>query len=286
MDTAWDLGIHDYTAVWFFQQVGREVRAIDYYETGGVGLSSVVREGLASKPYVYGTHHLPHDVMVRELGTGKSRVEMLQGLGFATRVLGAAPVEDGIETVRRYLPRCWIDERRCAAGLEALRAYRARTDETGGGMAPGRSAGAPARIQARTTATSRGDSFRALSGGISPCAIRSNKRLASGSDGSTAGPLSPPRSIPETVRRSSPALGESPPWQLTHWVARIGQMSRSKPGGRSCPAPRTLQANERPHSRDNASRRAGAPFIVSVRWREIHGDISRRSRPSITQARA
>ena len=46
VDTAWDLGIDDYTAVWFFQQAGREVRVVDYFETSGEGLSSVVRRAL------------------------------------------------------------------------------------------------------------------------------------------------------------------------------------------------------------------------------------------------
>ena len=91
VDTAWDLGVHDYTAIWFFQQVGREVRAIDYYETSGEGLQSIVREAIASKPYVYGTHHLPHDVMVRELGAGgRSRFETLGGLGLRTMSVGQA----------------------------------------------------------------------------------------------------------------------------------------------------------------------------------------------------
>ena len=81
VDTAWDLGIDDYTAVWFFQQAGREVRAIDYFETSGEGLAAIVHSALAGKPYVYGTHHLPHDVMVRELGTGRSRYETLASLG-------------------------------------------------------------------------------------------------------------------------------------------------------------------------------------------------------------
>ena len=59
VDTAWDLGIDDYTAVWFFQQAGREVRAIDYFETRGEGLQAVVRQAIGGRPYVYGTHHLP-----------------------------------------------------------------------------------------------------------------------------------------------------------------------------------------------------------------------------------
>ena len=72
VDTAWDLGIDDYTAIWYFQQIGREVRVIDYYETSGEGLQSIVRaaidgrrQGGLSQPYSYGRHHLPHDVMVR-----------------------------------------------------------------------------------------------------------------------------------------------------------------------------------------------------------------------------
>jgi hypothetical protein len=37
VDTFWDLGIGDTTAVWFLQQVGREYHLIDYLEQGGVG---------------------------------------------------------------------------------------------------------------------------------------------------------------------------------------------------------------------------------------------------------
>lgn len=71
VDTAWDLGIDDYTAVWFFQQAGREVRVIDYFETSNEGLASVVGRAIGERPYLWGTHHLPHDVMVRELTSGR-----------------------------------------------------------------------------------------------------------------------------------------------------------------------------------------------------------------------
>ena len=42
--TAWDLGIGDSTAIWFLQQVGKEVHAIDYYEASGADLGHYVRE--------------------------------------------------------------------------------------------------------------------------------------------------------------------------------------------------------------------------------------------------
>jgi phage terminase large subunit len=128
VDTAWDLGIHDYTAIWFFQQVGREVRAIDYYETSGEGLQQVVHEAIAGKPYIYGAHHLPHDVMVRELGAaGRTRFETLDSLGVRPISVGAAAnPEERINAGRLTLPLTWFDAEKCAVGLDRLRAYRKR----------------------------------------------------------------------------------------------------------------------------------------------------------------
>ena len=128
VDTAWDLGIDDYTAVWFFQQVGREVRAIDYFETSGQGLHAIVGQALGGRPYVYGTHHLPHDVMVRELGAaGRSRYETLGGLGVSPISVGAAmDPEERINAGRMMIPMTWFDAEKCAGGLERLRGYRKR----------------------------------------------------------------------------------------------------------------------------------------------------------------
>ena len=127
VDTAWDLGIDDYTAIWFFQQVGREIRVIDYYETHGVGLDTVVREAIAGKPYIWGTHHLPHDVMVRELTSGRSRYEALGAMGLSRIVAGTrADPEERVNAARLMIPLCWFDKGRCAVGLARLNAYRKR----------------------------------------------------------------------------------------------------------------------------------------------------------------
>jgi phage terminase large subunit len=124
---AFDLGIADSTAIWLAQFVGREIRLIDYIEHNGVALDWYAKT-LRERPYTYAPLILPHDAMARELGTGKSRVEMLQGLGFATRVVPQISVADGIETVRRMLPRTWIDADKCDAGLRAVRDYRENVD--------------------------------------------------------------------------------------------------------------------------------------------------------------
>jgi hypothetical protein len=129
--TSWDLGIGDSTSIWFAQYVGQEVRLIDYYENSGVGLDHYARV-LQEKGYVYESHILPHDVQVKELGTGSSRLETLDNLG--VRPVEIAPklnLDDGIQAVRSMLDRCWFDETRCNRGIEALRQYQRDFDEKG-----------------------------------------------------------------------------------------------------------------------------------------------------------
>lgn len=127
--TAWDLGIADATAIWFAQSVGREIRIIDYYEASGVDLGHYVRE-IFNRPYMYGGHIVPHDAQAKELGTGKSRLEVLQSLGLKNITIAPLHrVEDGINGVRMFLPRCWFDATKCARGIDALKLYRSEWDD-------------------------------------------------------------------------------------------------------------------------------------------------------------
>lgn len=127
--TSWDLGIRDATSIWFAQVVGREIHIIDHYEASGVDLGHYVRE-IQSKPYSYAGHIVPHDAQAKELGTGKTRVEVLESLGLKN--ITVAPihrVEDGINGVRVFLPRCWFDKDKTARGVDALKLYRSEYDE-------------------------------------------------------------------------------------------------------------------------------------------------------------
>lgn len=127
--TAWDLGMSDSTAIWFFQAApGGEFRIIDYYENCGAGLDHYAGV-LDGKGWTYGRHIAPHDIRVRELGTGKSRLEMAVSLGIRFDVCPNIPLADGINAVRAILPRCRFDAERCAQGLEALRHYRREYSE-------------------------------------------------------------------------------------------------------------------------------------------------------------
>jgi len=127
--TAWDLGINDSTAIWFAQIFrGGAVNVIDYYESSGVGLDHYA-DILTKKDYNYGDHLAPHDIEVRELGSGKSRLETAFSLGIRFKVIPKMKVADGINAARMMLPRCYFDRDKTAEGLDMLRQYRQEWDD-------------------------------------------------------------------------------------------------------------------------------------------------------------
>jgi phage terminase large subunit len=126
--TAWDLGVGDATAIWFYQKVAREIRLIDYHEASGEGLpyyAQVLRE----KKYLYGEHYAPHDIGVREFSTGTSRIDTAASLGIDFVTVKNDRLEDGIHAVRMLFDKCWFDREKCRAGLKALRSYRWERNE-------------------------------------------------------------------------------------------------------------------------------------------------------------
>ena len=128
VETYWDLGVGDATPIWFLQQTGQEVRVIDFYEASGVGLDHYASV-LSQRGYNYGRHVAPHDIAVRELGSGKSRLEVARGLGITFEVAPKLPIEDGINAAKMLFPRCWFDAEKCKQGLEALAHYRRDFDD-------------------------------------------------------------------------------------------------------------------------------------------------------------
>lgn len=126
--TVWDLGVGDATSIWFLQTVGQEIRIIDYLEAEGEGLAYYYDE-LNKKGYPYKEHYAPHDIQVRELGTGQSRLETARKLGINFTVVPNISIDDGIQAVRKILPNCWFDSEKCKRGLDALYNYHKEYDE-------------------------------------------------------------------------------------------------------------------------------------------------------------
>lgn len=155
--TAWDLGVDDYTAIWFIQDDGMSATIIDYYEASGDGADTNVATALPEvfappgderwrywsrqvamaelgreQPYSYDRHYLPHDIASREWGAGgRSRIEIAYGIGLKPIHKGVAvdPAER-VGAVRKLLPICRFNMTpRVELGLKRLRRYRRKWND-------------------------------------------------------------------------------------------------------------------------------------------------------------
>ena len=135
VSTAWDLGIGDATAIWFWQRSRDKIQLVGFYENSGEGLPhyvEVLKQYQQRHGWRYGNHIVPHDAKVREFGTGRTRIEEMLAAGIRPTVCPAHSLEDGINAVRATLPHCYFAEDECSAGIRALKAYRKDWDEQRG----------------------------------------------------------------------------------------------------------------------------------------------------------
>ena len=158
--TGWDIGVDDYSAVWFIQDDGVEATVIDYFEANGLGAPQIIHEALPEylpepadrmrqyleigrpKPYRYAKHFFPHDVKVREWGAGaRTRIQSLMNLGMTEIQRGANQgPEERINAVREVLPIMRFNvgvvgrpitqaQKRVRAGLNRVRRYSRQFNE-------------------------------------------------------------------------------------------------------------------------------------------------------------
>jgi hypothetical protein len=134
--TAWDLGVADPTCILFMQEVGSEVRLIDYYESNNTGLEHYVKV-LQDKGYLYSVHIGPHDIANREWGTGTSRIEQAARLGLHFKRANNTPKSDQIALGSQLINRMVINssvnldtgDEACARPLECFEQYHFEYDE-------------------------------------------------------------------------------------------------------------------------------------------------------------
>lgn len=125
---AFDLGVDNATAIVFYQAIGAVIHVIDYYQNVSQGLEHYAHY-LRSKSYTYGKLFAPHDIQVKEQGTGITRMDKASHLGIPFTLSRAISLEDGREAVRTMLPRCWIDQKKCGKLIKALENHRREFDE-------------------------------------------------------------------------------------------------------------------------------------------------------------
>lgn len=127
VETWWDLGMSDQTSIWFMQHSMGSSRAIDYEFASGQSLAyyaNMLQRKREGWQCTYSNHLLPHDAKVRDLGSGKTRVETLRKLGVDhLKVVKKVSLQDGIQATRAQIARTYFDEGRCSTGIEGLRQY-------------------------------------------------------------------------------------------------------------------------------------------------------------------
>jgi phage terminase large subunit len=132
VDRAWDLGMRDDTSIWFYSPVGGQLYVYACLSASGASLewwAGRIEELYAEHGWQHGVDWVPHDAKVRELSTGRTRVETMQRLGLAPRLAPDAGLQDGINAVRRTLPLCVFHPRCEEVGLAALEQYRREWDD-------------------------------------------------------------------------------------------------------------------------------------------------------------
>lgn len=129
--TAWDLGYHDDTAIFFYQVTHSEIHVIDYYSGSGLAIEDYAN-AVKDRGYRYERHYLPHDARAKTLASGgKSVIEQLaMHLGISKlAIVPSLSVQDGIQAARVMMPRVWFDKDNCESAVELLKQYQREWDE-------------------------------------------------------------------------------------------------------------------------------------------------------------
>ena len=143
VDTWWDIGFGDATAIWFVQEVNGVPRAIEYHESSGIGIEEYIaflQQRQIDAGYVYRMErgriiaHGPHDIQSGEWLAGESRMAKARELGVSflpsPKPQNQAGLDDQIEATARLLAVMCIDAEMCKMGLRALRNYHRKWDDS------------------------------------------------------------------------------------------------------------------------------------------------------------
>ncbi len=131
--TAWDLGATHNNPIWCFQVIGNSLRIVDFYlpETDDVAdwCSWLTEQGYTGIDYV------PHDILVTEWGSKRTRIETLRQLGRKPQRIPKVSVADGQQAGRVAINAAVFhagdDDRaaRVSHGVDGLKAYRREWDD-------------------------------------------------------------------------------------------------------------------------------------------------------------
>lgn len=131
VDLGVDLGRSDMTSIWFFQQIGMEHNAVDYYGNFGYAWEHYLKH-IQERRYIIRRIYLPHDAHSEHLAATKSIERQTRDVYPGEEQVIIVPrtpnVTNDINAVRSLFPRMQFNEKTCADGLTALSHYRYEVD--------------------------------------------------------------------------------------------------------------------------------------------------------------
>lgn len=126
--TAWDLGKAVNNPIWCFQVVKGRPVIVDFYQPESDDLADWVK-WLNDRGYV-GSDYVPHDILVTEWGSKRTRFDVLQGMGRRPKRLPRVSVADGLQAGRTTINAAiFANNERVLAGIEGLKNYRREWDD-------------------------------------------------------------------------------------------------------------------------------------------------------------
>lgn len=185
VNTFWDIGRNDVTAIWFHQHVEARHHFIHYMQGRLEDLTFYVRQLFDLREmyhWYYGMHYLPHDVDVTDISERNKlkRIEVLQNAGLrpTTVVPKVRLLNDGIEMTRNIFDQCWFDEEGCKEGLQMLAGYEWTYDDMHK---------VTRETPARNIAKNGADAFRQFAQGYRPSGSRWAEQAAAAGHGGDTG---------------------------------------------------------------------------------------------------
>jgi hypothetical protein len=126
-----DLGISDSFVIGYFQVSMNQWRVIDCDEFEGESIGDAVNR-MRQKGYTYAEHYAPHDIRVRDLGSGKSRYEIAENFGVKYNIATELGIADGINALRMRFGQLWFDKEKTKNLRKKLVKYHKEFDERHG----------------------------------------------------------------------------------------------------------------------------------------------------------
>ena len=126
--TAWDLGKATNNPIWCFQVIGQQLRIVDFYQPESDDIEEWCAT-LNARGYT-GNDYVPHDILVTEWGSKRTRIETLRALGRKPKRIVKVSVADGLQAGRVAINSAvFADNDAVALGIEGLKSYRREWDD-------------------------------------------------------------------------------------------------------------------------------------------------------------